>query len=521
MLRQNPKQLTLSSIIYNRIPDDHILKKIDAAVDFGFVNELLAEKYCKGFGRPAKEPEMLMKLLFLQCLYTLSDVKVIEEANVNLAYLYFLGLNPEDKLPDPSLLAKFRTLRLGQNTLDEVLTEIVRQCVDKGIIKSDSVSIDATHIGANCKKLVPERVMKKLAMKIFKGLEADNGTVPESINTEIPNDMHITDHAQSKAMLKDYLEKTIEEASPFAGKKTEQAINKAKEILSDEKFLLQKGVRSLTDEDARVGYKTKTDSFFGYKDEFVMTSEERIITAVSVSSGEYVDGTEFDSLMNRTMASGISIKEVNGDKAYFKPDILESINRIGAKSYIPISASSYKMNEELYSYNKDSDQWICIMGNRTMTKNIVVRKHRRKAGTKQLYRYTFDKIQCLSCSHRSECMGKQTGRAKTLEISTLTSQFYEISQYQKSEEFIEKYKKRASIEWKNAEMKRFHGLFRARGWGLRCVATQAKLTAIAVNLKRIVAILTKKNAKIPCALHELLDFLEWSYQILRFQNQFD
>ena len=65
---------------------------------------------------------------------------------------------------------------------------------------------------------------------------------------------------------------------------------------------------------------------------------------------------------------------------------------------------------------------------------------------------------------------------------------YEISQYQKTEEFREKYKKRASIEGKNAELKRFHGLSRARGYGLLSVSIQSKLTAIAVNIKRIAAI---------------------------------
>ncbi|SCY78341.1 transposase, partial [Alkaliphilus peptidifermentans] len=70
------------------------------------------------------------------------------------------------------------------------------------------------------------------------------------------------------------------------------------------------------------------------------------------------------------------------------------------------------------------------------------------------------------------------------------AEFYEISQYQKTEEFKEKYKKRASIEGKNAELKRFHGLCRARGYGLISVSKQSKLAAIAVNIKRIAAIVS-------------------------------
>ncbi len=63
--------------------------------------------------------------------------------------MYFIGINPEDSLPDKSLLSKFRTQRLGESTLDDIITEIVRQCVEKGILEGKSVSIDATHIEAN------------------------------------------------------------------------------------------------------------------------------------------------------------------------------------------------------------------------------------------------------------------------------------------------------------------------------------------------------------------------------------
>lgn len=75
-----------------------------------------------------------------------------------------------------------------------------------------------------------------------------------------------------------------------------------------------------------------------------------------------------------------------------------------------------------------------------------------------------------------------------------TAEFYAISQSQKTPEFKERYKKRAAHEWKNAEMKRFHGLARARGYGLRSVSMQAKLTAIAVNLKRIAALAAENAA---------------------------
>lgn len=66
MLKIEQKQLSLYSILYNRIPENHILKSINNVVDFSFINKLLEESYCRYYGRPAKEPEMMAKLLILQ-----------------------------------------------------------------------------------------------------------------------------------------------------------------------------------------------------------------------------------------------------------------------------------------------------------------------------------------------------------------------------------------------------------------------------------------------------------------------
>lgn len=492
MLRQMKKQMSLHSLLYNKIPENHILKIIISVVDFSFINILLKDSYCKNFGRPAKEPELMCKLLFLQHLYNLSDEKVIEEANLNLAFMYFLGINPEDELPDKSLLSKFRTLRLQESTLDDIITEIVRQCVEKDIIKGTSVSVDATHIEANTIKKTPERLMKHLARKIIKTYEEENNKTLENL-PEVPNYKEIEDHKEAKNVMKEYLETVIEkvkENKEVINKnlKTEEIINKAKEILNDPKFLNQKGIRSLVDEDARVGRKSHTQDFFGYKTEFVMTTDERIITAVRTADGAYVDGTYFKELIDETLKSGIKIDEFFGDKAYFRKPILNIIDEIKAKAYIPVSASVYRIDESKYSYNKDSDEWQCSEGNITVNKKHYKSKPNKKGEVREGYKYDFDINQCKKCPKHDECTNKAA--RKILKIGINTNEFYEISQYQKTEEYLEKYKKRASIEGKTAELKRYHGLCRARGYGLLSISLQSKLAAIAVNIKRIAAIAT-------------------------------
>ena len=112
-----------------------------------------------------------------------------------------------------------------------------------------------------------------------------------------------------------------------------------------------------------------------------------------------------------------------------------------------------------------------------------------------MHEYTFAKEECAGCPLREACIKKAKGIAKKLRIGINTAEYYEHSQWAKTEAFIEEYKKRAPIEGKNGEMKCFHGLDRASGFGLESVTTQAKLTAIAVNLKKIATIIAANDTE--------------------------
>ncbi|MFA9560691.1 transposase, partial [Evansella sp. AB-rgal1] len=267
MLNQS-KQLSFYTELYNKIPENHTLRLINNFVDFGFINEFLVSTYCRYYGRPAKEPELMIKLLLLQHLYNLSDERVMEDASLNLAYMYFLGINPEDTLPHPSLLSKFRRHRLLDFTLDDVLVEVVKQCVDHGIIKDTTgISVDATHTQANTFRATPERVMKRLAKKLFRHLKEENGEVPDNVDVTIPNYKEIENHREAKETMKTYLEATLEKVEESVeiekNPKTKETMELAREILKDPKFLESKGVRSIVDLEARVGHKSKTKDFFG------------------------------------------------------------------------------------------------------------------------------------------------------------------------------------------------------------------------------------------------------------------
>jgi hypothetical protein len=137
LLRDDSKQPSLlHSILYSKIPENHILKKIDSAINWSFLRSYLLESSCcKHYGRTVHEQEVMLRILFLKHLFKLSDEKVMEELGMRMDYKWFIGLNPEDPLPETSLLTKFRTQRLKGTTMDAIIAEILRQCAEKGIIK--------------------------------------------------------------------------------------------------------------------------------------------------------------------------------------------------------------------------------------------------------------------------------------------------------------------------------------------------------------------------------------------------
>src|SRR5699024_11692142 len=173
----------------------------------------------------------------------------------------FLGINVEEDLPHPSLLSKFRLHTLNDITLDEIIVEIVRQCVEKGIIEDTGISIDATHTEANTFKAIPERVMKHLAKKIFKTYEEESGELPEDINQNIPEYKDIKDHKEAKKVMKTYLKeeiKKIEDVVDIKEKhKTTKVLKNTKEILDNKKYMKQKEDRSIVDQEKRVSKKRK------------------------------------------------------------------------------------------------------------------------------------------------------------------------------------------------------------------------------------------------------------------------
>ena len=121
--------------ISSLVPEGHLLRKIDRAVDFGFIRNRVKHLYCENNGRPALDPVVLFKLLLLGYLFGVrSERQLMREVEVNVAYRWFLGLRLRDKVPDASTLSQNRRRRFAESTVyQEIFDEIVELAVRKGL----------------------------------------------------------------------------------------------------------------------------------------------------------------------------------------------------------------------------------------------------------------------------------------------------------------------------------------------------------------------------------------------------
>ena len=131
------------------IPRDNVLRRINDLVDFSFIQKELMDKYCHDNGRMAESPVMMFKYLLLKTIYDISDVDVVERSRYDMSFKYFLDMSPENTdLINPSSLCKFRKLRLkDKDLLNLLIGKTVEIAIEKGIIKSRTIIVDATHTG--------------------------------------------------------------------------------------------------------------------------------------------------------------------------------------------------------------------------------------------------------------------------------------------------------------------------------------------------------------------------------------
>ena len=159
------------------IPQNNSLGQINDLIDFTFIQAELVNKYCLDNGRTAECPIRMFKYLLLKTIYDISDVDVVERSRYDMSFKYFLGLSPETTdLINPSSLCKFRKLRLkDKDLLNLLIGKTVAIAIEKGIIKSKTIIVDATHTASRSNPYSPIEVLKLRSKQLRKSIyDADD-----------------------------------------------------------------------------------------------------------------------------------------------------------------------------------------------------------------------------------------------------------------------------------------------------------------------------------------------------------
>lgn len=155
MSRVENQQITMHLLtIEDLVPQGHLLRKIDAAVDFSFIYDKAAHCYCGNNGRPSIDPVVLVKYLLVGFLYGLNSERRIEqEIQVNMAYRWFLGLDITGKVPDHSTISQNRRRRFnGTEVFRDIFEGVVFQCIEQGLVDGKLLFTDSTHVKANASR---------------------------------------------------------------------------------------------------------------------------------------------------------------------------------------------------------------------------------------------------------------------------------------------------------------------------------------------------------------------------------
>lgn len=475
------------------IPRDHIFRRMNEEIDFSFVRKELQDKYSMGMGRSAEDPVRMFKYLMLKAMHPASDEDLVKRAYTDMSYKFFLGLNPEDDVIDPSLLSKFRRQRLQDvDLLSLLISKSVAMAIEKGIIKRKSdIIVDATHELAKSITYKPLDFLRRMAGQILKACEPFWG------NDFSKDGLPTCDDQSDLVVMKGYCNSLVEFLENCGLAQIPAVENKV--------GLLKEGIEDMAhlsyvakDKDARLGSKGPGRGFFGYKAHIGMTPES-IVVAAAVTSGEVGDGEFLIPLVEQAKQNGIEVESAIADAAYSSKENLEALKedvQVIAPVNPIITQGLRKGADTGFHYNKDADTYMCPAGElayyayyqKPQPKKFDANGKLKRSYKNAQINYFFNVKKCQECPLREGCY--KGGKYKTYTVTILSDTHKEQIEFEKTPEFKQKMKKRKRIEPLNAHLKNDLGMKQNISYGIESMTMQ---TAVAIYMSNIQKIMKFKG----------------------------
>lgn len=420
------------------VPKDHLVRKIDATIDFSFIYALVEDLYSP-VGRPSIDPVVLIKMTFIQYVFGIRSMRqTIQEIETNAAYRWFLGFSFQDKVPHFSTFGKNYERRFKDTDLfEQIFYRILREVANRKLLSPEHVFIDSTHVKASANK---RKFEKKMVRKETRAYE-------EQLQEEINRDRE--EHGKK----------------PFPPEKFQQ--EEMKEIKE-----------STTDPDSGYYVKDERTKQFAYS--FHLASDRNgFVVGTAVTPGNVHDSRLLEPMVQEIIAHIGKPLAVAADAAYKNPFIARFLLLNEMTPALPYTRPRTKkgyLKKSEFVYDSERDCYMCPEG------QALAYRTTTKEGYRQ---YTSDPMRCVDCPLLQQCTQSQNHQ-KMVQRHIWENYVEEADRLRLLPEVREIYgRRKETIERVFADGKEKHGMRWTTLRGLKKLSMQAMLTSAAMNLKKL------------------------------------
>ena len=444
--------------IEDLVPQEHLLRKVDKAVEFGKLYEIVEPLYSEDEGRPSIDPVVLFKIVLLQHLDGLASLRgTLRRAETDIAYRWFLGYTLNEELPHFSTVSYNFRHRFTEETIEAVFRWILDEAGAAGALSPAAVFIDGTHIKANA----------NINKKIKEEVPVAAARYRDELMAEINADREV--HGK----------KPFDDDDPPKG--TKRRDNTSRKKLARRKKA-EKGKKtvtvSTTDPDSGIFRKGDHKRCFAYEAHTACDVHGYVLETV-VTPGNVHDSVAFDDVYDKVTEQFPEIKTVVADSAYKTPHICKKVfddDRVLSTAYK--RPQTMKGGHEWYKYVYD-EYYDCIICPEYQP------LHYSTTNRDGYREYKSDPKICAQCPTRHLCTrSKICQKTVTRHIWKDYEELADDARY--TPQYRDLYAKRKeTIERVFADAKEKHAMRYTQYRGLAQVSKWVRLKFAAMNLKKL------------------------------------
>jgi transposase len=483
------------------VPEDHFLRRLPRVIDFERFRPLVAAHYAPAAGRPALDPVLMLKLELLSIHYRWSDRELMRQVQVNMAHRLFLNLGSDAVLPHPTSMTYFRD-RVGAKALQEIFHDVLGQARERGLVKDRLRLKDATHLIANIALPTTIALVAQMRDRL---LDAAEPFAAERVAAEwqhvdvlcarsedLPDVERLAlrvEHLRAVLAWADELPSAAAfgDGAAKAQDQLRAALALAHKVLADrDDPQASDKLLSVYDPDARCG---KHGAFFdGYLADVTMDADSELITGINVLPANGNEGGDAAYLIaQEETAQGNEVAAISLDGAGYRGTVLRELTDPEGLHLEVFTPPTERVPLTVFgpadfTLSDDRKTLTCPAGQTTTQHE----RNTKDTGVK----FRFSKKQCAGCALREQCLAQPHTKSRTVVKNDYEAEYRAADAKAQTPEYAQVRREHPAIERKLSELVRRHDLRHARYRGLSKVLRQALLTAIAVNLKRLVKLQT-------------------------------